>query len=357
MNERIKKVYEYLDHENIDCLLLDSPFDILYLLHINESFNYIELNTVLLITKEKNVMISTPLTLPLLKEYLSQEIETIECSTTSFVKNRYRFVEEIKAFIDSQKIKKIGLTSVQYLDISKNCVRVDNPVPYIAAVKSDEEIGLIKKSSQILMNVFENIKDHISKGCGEIELRNSVDVELHKEGIERRAFPTKVAFGKKTSQLFPVSTMDTLGEDDMVLIDIGSVYKGYIAEMARTIFFGELTAKQREIYDIVFTGYQKMKDFLKPGIVASAVDEIVRGHFRDLGHDQFFFTPLGESTGMVKGGITLAPNNKEVIKPGMVFVVEPGLYLPDWGGIKIKETILVTEDGIEELTGGPEPIE
>ncbi|MCK4575632.1 M24 family metallopeptidase [candidate division WOR-3 bacterium] len=354
MNERIEKIHEYLKQKNIGCLLIDSPFDILYLLHINQSFNFIELNFLLLITHKKIFLISNPLTLALIKKYLPDVVEIIESETTPFVKHHFRYIQEIKKLIDMEKIEKIGLTSLQYIDVSKHCERVENPIPYLAAIKTDKEIEFIRKSASVLKKVYKEIKEEIGKGCSEIELRNSIDIKLHQEGSERRAFPTKVAFGKKTANIYPVSTMDRLKENDIVLIDMGGVYKGYISEMARTIFHGEPDAKQKEIYNIVFSAYEKMKEFIKPGIVASAADKVVRGYFEEMGHEQFFFTPLGESTGLVKGGISLAPNNQEVLKTGMVFTVEPALYLPDWGGVKIKETILITDDGMDELTGGPE---
>lgn len=354
MNERIGKIREYLKKEEIGCLLVDSPFDIFYLLHINQSFNYVELNFILLITQSKIFLISNGLTLSLIKEYLPEDIEIIEAETSSFLENHFRYIKEVREVVSKEEFGKIGLTSAQYIDVSDRCVRVKNPIPTLAAVKTDEEIEFIRKSASILKNVYKKIKNNIVQGCGEIELRNIIDVELHREGSERRAFPTKVAFGKKTANIFPVSTMERLKNDDIVLIDMGGVYKGYIAEMARTSFNGKEDAKYNEIYNIVLTVYKKMKEFLKPGIMASAGYAVVREYLNEMKHIQYFYHPLGESTGLVKGGISLAPDNQEVLKSGMVFVVEPALYLPGWGGVKIKETILISEDGSEELTGGPE---
>ncbi len=354
MNERIEKIRKYLEEIKIECLLVDSPFDMLYLLHINQSYNYIELNCILLITHKKIFIISTPLTLSIVKEYLPKSVEIIQAETRAFIEKHFRYIKEVREIIEKEKIETIGLISAQYIDASDGCVRVENPIPSLAAVKTDEELEFIRKSAVILRNVFKKVKAQIVEGCGEIELRNIIDVELYKEGSEKRAFPTKVAFGRKTANIYPVSTMERLKENDTILMDMGSVYKGYIAEMARTLFYGETDAQQNEIYDIVLSAYKKMKAFLKPGIIASAADAVVRDYFKEMGHSQFFFHPLGESTGLVQGGISLAPNSQEVLKSGMVFVVEPALYLPDWGGVKIKETILIIDDGIEELTGGPE---
>ncbi len=354
MNERIEKVRTYLYEEKLGCLLIDSPFDILYMLHIEQSFNYIELNLVLLITAQELFLIATPISLSAVEEHLPENIHTVEADTAHFVANRSRYLHEVYDIIEKENLESIGLTSVQYVDVSDKCVRVENPIPFIAAIKSDEEIQYIKKSASILKTVYQKIKDEIQTGCGEIELRNRIDIELHNAGSERRAFPTKVAFGKKTAAIFPVSTMDRLQENDIVTIDIGGMYRGYIAEMARTIFHGELDAQKKAINEVVLTAYRKVMDFLKPGIVASSVDAIARDYFKEMGHDQYFFHVLGESTGLVKGGISLAPAERSVIKPGMVFVIEPGLSMPGWGGVKIKETVRITEEGVEELCGGPE---
>ncbi|OQX56425.1 MAG: hypothetical protein B5M53_01510 [Candidatus Cloacimonas sp. 4484_209] len=350
MNERVSNIRKILDNEGVDCLLIDSPYDVLYILEINQSFNYVELNIVLLLSKDEIYLISNPLAVPFIKEFLPQRINLIEAEVSSFKKNHFRYIKEIREIIGSKKFKKIGLTSAQYIDISENCVRMRNPIQLMAAVKDENEIELLRKSSSILKNVYSKLKDKISEGIGEIELRNIIDVELHKEGIERRAFPTKVAFGKKTSNLFPVSTMQTLNKGDIVLIDFGGVYKGYIAEMARTFVYGDAEAKYTEIYDIVSTIYKKVIEFLKPGVVASAVDTLVKDYLNEVGHIQYFYQPLGESTGIIKGGITLAPGSNEILKQGMTFVIEPALYIPDWGGIKIKDTVLITENGAITLT-------
>ncbi len=352
MNERIEKVRTYLAEEKLGCILIDSPFDILYMLHIDQSFNYIEFNLVLLVTAKKLFLITTPINLSSIEKYLPDTIDLIRADTTAFVANRSRYLQEIRTLIKQEQLDNIGLTSAQYLDASDKCVRIENPIPFIAAIKSEEEIEYIKEAASMLKTVYETIKGEIKTGCGEIELRNRVDIELHNAGSERRAFPTKVAFGEKTASLFPVSTMHRLQENDIVTIDMGSMYRGYMAELGRTFFHGELDAKAQTITEIVSVAYQKVLEFLKPGIIASSADAIARDHFREMGHDQYFFHVLGESTGLVKGGISLAPGEQNVIRPGMVFVIEPALYIPDWGGVMIKETVLITETGAEELCGG-----
>ena len=354
MNERIERIREYIKKEKIECLVVDSPFDILYLLHINRSYNYIEINFVLLLTSEKVFLISNPLTLAFIKQYVPQNAEVIEIETASYIENHFRYTKKLQDIIKKEKIKKVGITSAAYIDISDCCIRIENPIPYFASVKTDTEIEFIRKSASILKKVYKKAKKKIVNGCGEIELRNAIDVALHKEGSERRAFPTKVAFGKNTANIFPVSTMERLKDNDIILIDMGGVYKGYVAEMGRTLFYGESNAKQREIYDIVLTAYRKLKEFLKPGVIAAAADAAVRDYFKEMKHSQYFYHPLGETIGLVKGGISLAPNSQHVLKSGMVFAVEPALCLPNWGGVKIKETIIIKEDGIEELTGGTE---
>lgn len=355
MNERIDKIRDYLKEKEYDCILLNSPFDILYLLKINQSFNYIELNTVLLVTQDKLFFISTPVNIWMVNQFLPDDIEVIESETEPYIINHYRYIKEIREIIERENIKSIGLTDIQYIDVSDKCIRVQNPVHTIAAIKEKEEIGFIRKSAGILTESFHKVMEAMEKDITELELRNIADIELHNAGSEKRAFPTKVAFGKKTSNVFPVSTMNRLNDDDIAMIDMGGMYGGYTTEMARTIYYGNSDARKDEIYNMVISAYHKLRNFLKPGVIASSVDAVVRDYFREMKHEQYFFHPLGESTGLVKGGITLAPGSEDVVKPGMVFVIEPALYVPGWGGVKIKETILITEEGIEELTGGPEP--
>ncbi|TET21771.1 MAG: M24 family metallopeptidase [Candidatus Cloacimonadota bacterium] len=226
MNKRIENIIEYLQEKNISCLLVDTPFDVLYLLHINQSFNYIELNIILLITKNKVFLVANPLSLALIQEFLPGGIETIEAETTAYVENHSRYLKEIREIIKKESLNSIGLTSVQYIDASEMCIRVENPIPYFAGIKTEEEIDLVRNSAAILKKVYAKINDMIYDGCGEIELRNLIDIELHNQGIEKRAFPTKVAFGKKTATIFPVSTMEKLKKNDIILIDMGGMYKG-----------------------------------------------------------------------------------------------------------------------------------
>jgi Xaa-Pro aminopeptidase len=229
-------------------------------------------------------------------------------------------------------------------------VRVANLVAKMGMVKSEHEINLLKEAVRIGDETFLSLSGMLAEGVSELRLRSEIDIGLHENGAERRSFPTIVAFGENTAQPHPVPTLRGLERGDFVTVDMGAVFRGYGSDLARTGVFGKATSKQTELFNLILTAQLKAIEFMKPGRLASEVDAVAREYVVGKGYGDFFTHLLGHPCGMMKGGIFLHPSSRDVIKKNMTFTLEPAIYLPGYGGVRLEDIVVVREDECEVLT-------
>ncbi|RYD04377.1 hypothetical protein N752_13465 [Desulforamulus aquiferis] len=137
-------------------------------------------------------------------------------------------------------------------------------------------------------------------------------------------------------------------------MDFGCVYKGYNSDMTRTLVLGRPNQKQQEIYHIVLEAQLAGLAAVRPGVIAREVDRAARSVIEKRGYGQYFGHSTGHGVGLaIHERPRLASNDETVLEAGMVVTIEPGIYLPDWGGVRIEDSVLVTEEGCEILTSSP----
>ena len=335
----------------MDGILVDSPFEVLYLLNIEASYNFVEVDPVLVVS-EKPYLVADVLTLSKLKPSLPDGVETVEAETLSYLKSDYRYVKEIKPILRREKVKRLATITDLYQGAFGNVstVRIANLVAKMGMVKSEHEIDLLREAIRISDETFLSVSGMLEEGVSELRLRSELDIGLHENGAERRAFPTIAAFGDNTAQPHPVPTLRPLNRGDLVTVDMGAVFRGYGSDLTRTGVFGEPSPKQKELFNLVLTAQLKAMEFMKPGRLASEVDAVAREYVLEKGYGDFFTHLLGHPCGMMKGGIFLHPNSRDVIKKNMTFTLEPAIYLPGYGGVRLEDAVVVREDGCEVLT-------
>jgi Xaa-Pro aminopeptidase len=218
------------------------------------------------------------------------------------------------------------------------------------------DIESIKKACKITDTAFKYILPHLTEGITEIEIVKKINNYLrkHSDGL---AFKTIVAFGENSAQVhhqFP--TDRKLKKSDIIMLDFGAKINGLCSDMTRTLFFGKATQKQKRMYETVFMAQQKAIKFLELRIKnqelckASEVDEIARDYIRKMGFGEMAHS-LGHGMGRkVHSGLRLSPKSKAFLKLGMVFSIEPGIYIDNFGGVRIEDTVLINEDKVEILT-------
>lgn len=215
-------------------------------------------------------------------------------------------------------------------------------------IKDGQEIENIKKAAKITDDTFEFINNIDLTDLSEKELSLYIYEKFLELGAEGTAFDTIVASGVGSSLPHYRSGNETLGEG-ILLIDMGAKYEGYCADMTRTLYLGETDEKFKEIYEKVLEVNEKVIDAVKPGVTCNELWSIADNVFNS--HSKYFVHSLGHGVGLdIHERPALSFGDDFKLKSGMVITVEPGLYYPDWGGVRIEDLCLVTDDGCEILS-------
>lgn len=219
-------------------------------------------------------------------------------------------------------------------------------------IKDAQEIELIKKAIWISDEAYTHILKFVKSGMSENEVAAELEDKMRRLGSERPAFTTIVASGKRGALPHGVATDKLINDGEFVTIDFGAVYKGYHSDITRTFCVGKASDKQKEIYDVVLQAQLLGLKEIAPGKSGKEVDAPVRKYIADAGYGDYFGHGLGHGVGLEIHELPrlspLSPTKE--LKENMLVTDEPGIYLPDFGGVRIEDTVLVTADGCQALT-------
>ncbi|ACA55742.1 aminopeptidase P family protein [Clostridium botulinum] len=262
-----------------------------------------------------------------------------------------KFVEKDKAIgIDKVWPSKF-LLRLQELGGGSKFVNGSFIVDYVRMIKDEEEIAILRESSRLNDLVIDELIPWVGKGLSEKELNTKVREIYKKYGINEVSFDPITAYAKGAADPHHV-TDDTKGKyGDCVILDIGGFYKNYASDMTRTVFIGEVSERQKEIYDIVVEANLRGIAAAKPGNRMCDVDLAARNYIEEKGYGKYFTHRTGHSCGLEDHEFgDVSSVNEDIIKPGQCFSVEPGIYLPEEGiGVRIEDLVITTEDGCEVL--------
>ena len=229
-------------------------------------------------------------------------------------------------------------------------VSVSSAVDDLRIIKDEEELERMRVSSRLNDEVLEYAFSKVREGMTEKELAAVVAEGFELKGASGLSFGTIVAFGENASDPHHVNSNTKLKRGDCVLIDMGCVWKSYCSDMTRTRFFGEVTEERRKIYEIVKEANEKAKAMIRPGVRFCDIDATARNIISDAGYGEYFTHRLGHGIGLTEHEPEdVGPVNEHEVRPGMVFSIEPGIYLPGNFGVRIEDLVIVTEDGCECL--------
>lgn len=231
-----------------------------------------------------------------------------------------------------------------------------SPVYTFRAVKDEEELRIIQRAIAIAENAFRKVLPFIQEGVEERDIAAELEYEMRKLGGEGVAFPTIVAFGKRSSLPHARPTSCRVEKGKWVLIDWGVRVNGYCADLTRVVPVGEVTDPRfGEILSVLREAQQIALSSLREGVEGGLVDQKVREFFQEKGVEQYFTHSLGHGVGIdVHEEPKLNTRSRTVLRSGMVVTVEPGIYIPEWGGVRLEHMVLITEHGCETLDTLPE---
>ncbi len=218
-------------------------------------------------------------------------------------------------------------------------------------VKHSEELACVKEACRISAEAFAQVVGQIRPGMTEMQLRILLDAAQLEAGAEELAFPAMVAFGERTSLCHATAERRVLQAGDVILMDFGCKVRGYCADMTRMAVLGQAPDKLRVAYQAVLEAQEKALEAIRPGARCCEVDAAARQHLEALGYGAQFGHGLGHGIGLdVHERPTFDPVCGDRLEPGMVMTVEPGVYFPGEGGVRVEDTVVVTEGGCELLT-------
>lgn len=282
-----------------------------------------------------------------------------------FPEDTANYLEVLRDFLrNGDRAMRIGLdrqaTTVAQLDMLKGlCPRlqvvgVDAHLLRLRAVKSAVEVELIRQAARLADMAMQQAWQLVRPGVTEGEIvRRAVDVMLA-EGAEGPSFEPFAMSGPNSWLPRRYATRRAIGPGELVIFDLGVRFEGYCSDLTRTFWTGSLAGRARELFELAEAAQKAALEAVKPGVVAGQVDEAARRLIREAGYGQFFPHLTGHGVGLdIHEEPIVDRGAEQPLEPGMVLTVEPGVYVPDVGGARIEDMVLVTEKGRELLTHTP----
>ena len=352
MQKRLKKLREKLIEKDIEAFLVTKRENVRYL------SNFTGTAGKLLVTQRDNIFITD-------FRYLDQASEQTDGCVIEEISSN--FVEGLSELLKRKNIKELSFESeaVNYKLYQKleekleldNLKAEDSLVEKLRLIKDETEIEKIKKAVEIADQGFQFLLDFIKIGKTEKEIALELEFFMKREGGEANAFDFIVASGKRGALPHGVASSKKIEKGDLVTIDFGTVYQGYHSDITRTIAVGEPEDRLKDIYQLVLSAQQKVISEIKAGMSCFDADKIARDFIAEAGYKDNFGHGLGHGIGLeIHEGPRVSYTSEDILKPGMIVTDEPGIYISNFGGVRIEDDLLITEDGCEVLNSAPKEL-
>lgn len=234
----------------------------------------------------------------------------------------------------------------------------DGWVEQLRVIKDRGEIEATRRAAELARRAFEVVRAKLTPEMTELQVAADLEYEIRRFGGKGLAFPAIVAVGPRAALPHANPTERRIGESDFTLIDWGANEGLYLSDLTRILVTAKISPKLRKLYGVVLKAQLAGIQAIRPGATCESVDRAARSVIEKAGYGKQFGHGLGHGTGLeIHEAPRLAKGQSEVLKPGMIVTVEPGVYLPNWGGIRIEDDVLVTRSGHEVLTSVPKQLE
>ncbi len=360
MRERVKRIFANIE-KDLDAILIKNSTEP----YIDDNFFYVTgLEKGLF---EGSIAILYPDgSLELIVSELEEELAKKAKANIHVYKSKKEFQDILKSSLSSIKTIGLNYSGILHKDAGNlkerhpelKIVNVTEGLEKTRQIKDELEISLIKKACKIADTVMQKIPDIVNEGMNEFELAAEIDYIMQKHGADKEAFETISSFGKNTAEPHYTHGDTRLEKGDFVLCDFGARYRKYNSDMTRTFVFGNADEQQKKMYQTVVEAQQAAFDTAKAGIKAHEVHNAAASYIDNTQFAGRFIHSTGHGLGLAvhDGGATLSPESNIELQENMVFTIEPGIYLPGFGGVRIEDDIVIKKDGIELLTKSPKEL-
>lgn len=351
--KRLDKLREMFDGFGVDALLITNDQNRRYMTGFTGTAGLV------LITKEEALLVVD-------FRYVEQASQQAKDFSIVQVSTKAELLGEIVRQTERLNISKLGFEQnhVSFYSYSEyqtklrsEMVPLSGAVEKLRMIKDENEINIIREAAEISDAAFKHILEFIKPGITEIEVSNELEAYMRRKGATSSAFDTIVASGYRGAFPHGVASTKVIEKGDMVTLDFGAYYKGYRSDITRTVAVGEPSEDLKGIYSIVLEALTIALNGIKPGITGKSADAFSRNFITEMGYGKQYGHGSGHGIGL---DIHEEPfknvNCDTIIEPGMVLTVEPGIYIPNLGGVRIEDDILITADGNEIITKSPKEL-
>jgi Xaa-Pro aminopeptidase len=351
---RIRALRKQMQQQRIDALLITHLADVRYLCGFTGS------NAALAVTAKRAAMFTDG-------RYIAQANEETQgarvvIAEKSVLREACVWLEKsgvAHAYFDPEQ------TTVAALDLMRDALGkakrrsffqpLQKPiVSDLKMVKDADELLLMEKAALLGCNLFTAVLPHIQAGVAETEIAADLEFFARSLGAEGMSFETIVASGKRSALPHGRASSAKVPRNGFVTLDFGVILNGYCSDMTRTVYVGKPGNRERQVYDAVLEAQEAAVEAVRPGVTCGEVDEAARSVLRKAGLAEYFTHSTGHGVGLeIHEPPRVAAEQKQVLAPGMVITIEPGVYIEGKFGIRIEDMVAVTENGGKILTPAP----
>lgn len=349
--EKIKRLRDTLKQREIDGLIVTNPFNRRYISGFTGTAG------VVLITQDKQLFIT---------DFRYMEQATAQAVGYDVIEHKQSLIKKIAEIIEALNINNVGFeeddmtyqTYKTYADeIGVDLIPTSGIIATIRMIKTEDELKIMEQAAAISDRAYEHILTFVKPGMTEIEVSNELEFFMRQQGATSSSFDIIVASGKRSALPHGVATDKQIRTGELVTLDFGALYQGYCSDMTRTFAVGEISDELKNIYDTVLEAHLRGIKGTKPGMTGKEADALTRDYIKDQGYGEYFGHGTGHGLGMeVHEGPRLSPLGDIVLEENMVVTVEPGIYVPDVGGCRIEDDIVMTKDGNRSLNKAPKEL-
>lgn len=341
-----EKIKDFLKQNNVDAVMVCKDENYRYISGFTGSDSY------LLLTGDVSYLITD-------SRYTEQA--EAEAQGMQVVNHKGKLADVVKKLADAHQVRRLGVEKGMTYGLY---LRLDDAMPdkeflvvtpdVLRQIKTEEELRNIAEACRISDEGFRKTLPYIKAGKTENELRRILECAMLEAGSEGRSFEIIVASGVRSSMPHGIATDKVVQEGELITFDFGAIYRGYHSDITRTVAVGTISDRLRYIYDSVLECNLTVERMLRAGLKACDVDAKAREYLKSCDLDQYFTHSLGHSVGLeIHETPVLSPRDETILVPGMTETVEPGVYIPNVGGVRIEDTVAIKENGIDILTGFP----
>ena len=344
MQQRVNKLREAMALQGVSAMFVASDINRRYLTGFTGSAGYV------LITETESYLLTD-------FRYMTQAPQ--QAKDFKVVEHAPKVMETVKGLLGSSA--KLGFeqehvtfaTYQSYKEalVGVELVPVSGLVEGLRIFKDEGELAIMREAAVLADHTFSHILTKIRPGVTERELDLQMEMFMRENGATSSSFDTIVASGERSALPHGVASSRVLQGNEFITFDFGALLNGYCSDVTRTVVLGEASDRHREVYGIVLEAQLNALDKIRPGMTGREADALTRDIISSYGYGDNYGHSTGHGLGMeVHESPRLSKLSDDILKPGMVVTVEPGIYIPGFGGVRIEDDIVITETGIEIIT-------